>query len=212
MKRTVIVGAGGMALETAWLIERINRKKPQFQIVGYVDDNPNAATESTMRYPYLGTTEALLNEDTETNVVIAIGKPAARVSISEKLRENKHLFFPNIICDSVFIDTTNQIGSGNIIFSHVKITVDIVIGDFNIIGFHTTIGHGTKIESYNSFYPNATISGNCVIGNQNEFGTGSNIIQNIHLTHKVIIGAGTVVIRNPNSDSTIVGSPAREIR
>ena len=41
MKEIVIVGAGGLAKEVAFLIDQINHQKKQWNILGFIDSNKN---------------------------------------------------------------------------------------------------------------------------------------------------------------------------
>lgn len=209
MKDIVIVGAGGLGLETAWLIEENNKIRKEYRLLGYYDDNPQSANQSGMWIKYLGFIDKLLETNGEIYVVIAIANPRVKYQIYQKLSKNKHISFPNIISNRLELHKTNKIGFGNIIFSDTKITVNIQIGNFNLIAFNTTIGHGTYIGNYNSIYPAVTISGDVNIGNFTEIGTGSNIIQQIRLKDHSIVGAGTVVIKDVPGECTIVGSPGK---
>ena len=40
MKPIVIIGAGGLAREVAWLIEEINAVREEWELLGYVDEDP----------------------------------------------------------------------------------------------------------------------------------------------------------------------------
>ena len=41
MKDLVIIGAGGFAREVAWLVEEINKEKPSWNLIGYIDEDPD---------------------------------------------------------------------------------------------------------------------------------------------------------------------------
>ncbi len=44
MKPLVIVGAGGLGREVAWLVEDINRRKPEWNFLGFLDDGVQGKT------------------------------------------------------------------------------------------------------------------------------------------------------------------------
>ena len=39
MKDLIIIGASGFGREVAWLVERINRRSPQWNLIGFLDDD-----------------------------------------------------------------------------------------------------------------------------------------------------------------------------
>lgn len=211
MKDIAIIGAGGLAQETAWLIRRINDTKKLYNIIGFYDDSVSDKKIELMNLPYLGSIEKLVEFEEVVNIVIAVGKPSVKKMIYDRLYKNDKISFPNIIASDVIIEETSKIGKGNIIFSGSKITVGIHLGHFNLIGFNSALGHGTRIGSFNSIYPGVTISGDCIIGDGNEFGTGSNLIQQISIENDNVLGAGSVVIRDIASNELHVGVPTRSI-
>lgn len=208
MMDIAIIGAGGLALETAWLIRRINDSYKQFNIIGFYDDSISEQKIKNMRLPYLGTIEELAQTKKDTNIVLAIGNPKIKKFIHNKLQENPKIFYPNLIANDVIVEDENQLGKGNILFSGVKITVGLTLGDLNLIGFNTAIGHGTSIGSYNSIYPGVTISGDCELDDCIEVGTGSNIVQQMKIKSDIVVGAGAVVTKNLERAGTYVGIPA----
>jgi hypothetical protein len=57
MQRLVIVGASGFGKEVAWIVARINRAKPSFEMIGFCDDAANKQAGRCGAYPLLGTVE-----------------------------------------------------------------------------------------------------------------------------------------------------------
>ena len=57
MKDVVIIGAGGFAREVAWLIEEINKKNEQWNILGFIDDNTENIGKSLNGYKIIGNTD-----------------------------------------------------------------------------------------------------------------------------------------------------------
>lgn len=211
MKPIVIVGAGGFGREVHWLIKQINRKKEEWNFLGYIDDNVEVGTEINGK-KVLGNLDYLLSQKENLSVAIAIGNAEIRKQLVEKLLENQSLEYPNLIAPDVFIDETVQLGEGNIIASGNILTVNIKIGDFDIINLDCTVGHDVRLKSFITVYPGVNISGNVDIAEKCELGTNSCIIQGINVGEKTIIGAGAVVIRNIEGRCTAVGNPARVVK
>ena len=78
MKDVVIIGAGGFAREVAWLIEEINKKNEQWNILGFIDDNSENVGKSLNGYKIIGNTDYLNEMNKNIYAVIAIGNGKTR--------------------------------------------------------------------------------------------------------------------------------------
>src|SRR5699024_1378644 len=107
MKDIVIIGAGGFGREVAWIIEDINKKSLQWNILGFVDDNETVQGKYFGDYSIIGKLDYLF--DKELNVVIAIAKPTIRRLIYNKLKHTKNIF-PTLIHPSVIYSKTVTFG------------------------------------------------------------------------------------------------------
>ena len=208
MKDIYIIGASGFGREVAWLIYELD----EWNVKGFIDDNPSLHGEIVNGIPVIGNTDFLLKSNEITNVCIAIGNPEIRQKVFNKLKVNTNLRYPNIIASNVRIDKTIKMGIGNIICCQSVLTVNIKLGSFNHINLDCTIGHDVEMNDYITVYPSVNISGNVEIGSYSEFGTGSQIIQGKRITNNVVIGASATVVRDINESGTYVGCPARRIK
>ena len=209
MEDVVIIGAGGYGREVAWLIEDINKKNPQWNILGFVDDNESMQRKQLGEYKVLGTTDYLMEK--ELNVVIAIANPLIRRKIYNKLENTKNTF-PTLIHPSVIYSDSVAFGQGVIVSAGSVVTVDIIIEDFVIIDRGCNMGHDTKISKFSTLLPSATVSGNVHIEENLLIGTGSTIIQGLTIGENSIIGAGAVVTKDIPMNCTAVGIPAKPIK
>lgn len=209
MKDIVIVGAGGFGREVAWLIEDINEENPQWNILGFVDDNESIQGEQLGEYKVIGTTDYLMEK--ELNVVIAIANPVIRQNIYNKIKDTENIF-PTLIHPSAIFSDSVTFGQGVVISAGNIVTVDITIEDFVIIDRSCNIGHDTMINKFSTLLPSTTISGNVYIEENILIGTGSTIIQGLTVGKKSIIGAGAVVTKDIPENCTAVGVPAKPIK
>lgn len=210
MKDIVIFGAGGFGREVQWLIERLNERSLEWNILGYIDDRVEIGTEVD-GYSVLGGIEWLLECEISLAVACAVGNSEIRKGIIDKISENENVFFPNLIDPSVLMSVRVNMGVGNLICAGTILTVDIEFGDFNIINLDCTIGHDASLASFVVIYPSVNISGNVEIGEGCEIGTGTQILQGKVVADGVIIGAGSVVTKDIMESGTYVGVPARKI-
>lgn len=66
----IIVGAGGLGREVAWLVEDINKLASEWDLLGFVDDGVTGTTVEG--YPVLGNVDSLFNMNPIPWVVVAI--------------------------------------------------------------------------------------------------------------------------------------------
>ena len=209
MKNIVIIGAGGFAREVAWLIEEINKKNEQWNILGFIDDDTENNGKSLNGYKIIGNTDYLNEMNKNIYAVIAIGNGKIRKKVVEKLKKRK---FGILIHPNVSISDSISIGEGSIICSGNILTVNINIGKHVIINLDCTIGHDAVIENFSTFLPGTNLSGETIVEECSTLGTGSTVIQGVKIGKNVMVGAGAVVIRDISDDSTAVGNPARIIK
>lgn len=208
----VIVGAGGLAREVAWLIQEINRKRRTWNCLGYVERPSEAIGQSVGKLSVCMHDDMLATIDRKISVAIAVGTPSVVFQIKERLQANDNITFPNLIHPGVIWDRERiQIGIGNIICVGNIITTDITIGNFNILNPASTYGHDDIIGDCNIFNPGCNISGRVRVGDRCLVGTGAVILENLSLGNDIRVGGGAVVTKNVDSGLTVVGVPAKPL-
>ncbi|MGV8093736.1 MAG: NeuD/PglB/VioB family sugar acetyltransferase [Mangrovibacterium sp.] len=208
MKDVAIYGAGGLGREIACLLKLINKKNPQWDLIGFFDDGKKIG-EKNEYGDVIGSINELNNWGKQINVIFAIGSPKIVLKLAYSI-SNPFVEFPNIIApDAVFLDENNiSMGKGNVICTGCLISCNVKIGDFNLFNGSVSIGHDSIIGNYNSIMPAVRISGEVKIGDENFLGVSSVILQQIHIKNRTTVGANSVVVRNTKDDLTYVGNPA----
>ena len=209
MKDIVIIGAGGVGRETAWIIEQINMRKPTWNIIGFVDDNEYIWNSEINCYKVIGNLSCLNDLENKPYVIIAIANYEVKKNIVSKL--GNRFEFATIIHPDVYLNRTIEIGKGSIIYPAVIMTTNISIGNHVIISPKCGIGHDSVVKDYVSILWNVNISGFDVIEEGVLVGSGATIIQGRNVGKGAIIGAGAVVVSNIKSNSVNVGVPAKSI-
>lgn len=207
----IIVGCGGLGIETAQLIRDINNSTPfkQWRVLGYVDDCAENHGKTILGDKVLGGTEIIKNYK-DINVVIAIADPEIRASIAKKIQD--YCTLPTLIHPSVEIPESSTVARGCIIFKQAIISACVTIGEFVIINPSSGIGHGAIICSFNTILWNVTIGGDTILMPYGFYGSSSTVIQQIVVEPYCKIGAGAVVIKKVKAHSTMVGVPAKKIK
>ena len=210
MDDIVIYGAGGFGKEVACLVERINYPSPKWNLIGFLDDNPDLYGKTISHFgSCLGGLEYLNNYKSPLSVAIAIGNSIIVRRIVDSIN-NPNISYPNLIDVSFYLADkgTFSIGKGNIIQGPGAVSCDVSIGDFNILNGSVVIGHDSMIGSFNSLMPAVRVSGQVSIGNDNFFGVGSIILQRIKVGNHVRLGAGSVLMTKPQDGQLYIGNPA----
>jgi sugar O-acyltransferase (sialic acid O-acetyltransferase NeuD family) len=191
-----IYGAGGMGMETLWLISEISN----YVVDGFIDDFKQCDNFKNL--------PLIKNAINKSICIVAIADTEIRKDITNR---NKDIKYVNLIHPSVKINSSIQIGEGNIICQAVVLTVDISIANHVIININSTIGHDVVIEDFVSIMFGVHISGNVRIGEGTFIGSGAVVLPNIKIGKWCKIGAGSVVTKDVPDNSIIAGVPAKEI-
>lgn len=212
MKDIAIYGAGGFGKEVACLIDRINEKKPTWNLIGFFDDDPALTGKMISHFgPCLGGMEVLNNYNSELAVIMALGNSIVVKKLVEGVH-NEFIYFPNLIDISFYkVDpSTFSIGRGNIIQGLCSVSCDVSIGDFNVMNGSVDIGHDVSIGSFNTFMPAVRISGEVTIGQGNFFGINSIVLQQLKIGNGIRLGAGSVLMTKPKDNTLYLGVPAKK--
>ena len=210
MKKIAIFGAGGFGREVKMLIDQINEKQATWEFIGYFDDD---FSHAIVPLPFqLGGMDTLNKYPEELSLVLAIGNPAVKKKILDKI-SNGNISFPVLIHPSVLLGNSNvSIGNGCIICAGNILTVDLQLGKHVILNLACTVGHDTIIGDLCSFMPGVNISGEVNIENGVYVGTGAKIINQLQIGEWTVIGAGAVVSKTLPANCTAVGIPAKPIK
>ena len=212
MKEIIIYGAGGFGREIACLLNLINEKKPEWKLVGFLDDDESLWGSVNKYGSVLGGADWLNQHDTPLAVAIAVGSPKAVTAILAKIH-NAKVSYPNLYAPTVtFLDKESlEIGQGNIFCSNCLISCNVKIGNFNLFNGFIPIGHDTVIGDCNVVMPSCNISGGVVLGNGNFLGVQSVILQYIKIGNDTRIGANSVIMRKTQDGYLYFGNPAVQV-
>lgn len=212
MKQLIIVGASGFGREVAWLIERINKLEPTWEILGFMDDKDELQGKVINGYKVIGKVPEFQLYP-EAFFICAVGSSMIREKIINNMVSiNPNVRFGTVIDPSVEISKFVTIGEGSIICAHNIITVNIEIGSHVIINLDCTVGHDAIIHDYATLYPSVNVSGITTIGRCSEIGTGAQIIQTKSIGDYSIVGAGAIVVDDIPARCVAVGCPAKPIK
>ncbi|MGS0763276.1 acetyltransferase [Syntrophomonas curvata] len=209
LKPLVIVGAGGLGREVAWLVADINGQKPEWNFMGFVDDGVQGNTVEG--YPSLGPVEHLFNMSADIWTAVAIADSRVRMKFVRQIQDQGRKL-ATLVHPLVSMSDYVKIGSGSIICSGAVITTNVSLGQSTIINLGCFIGHDTELHDYVSLMPAANLAGEVRVGEGCYFGLNSCVINRTTIGEWSVIGAGATVADDIPAYSLAVGVPARVIK
>lgn len=211
MTDLVIWGTGGLGRQAVQIAEDQNSDRATWNVLGFLDDKVPESSEHGDGSPVLGG-EGWLSRHGSVAVFIAIGNPASRFQVRQRLREFGHEAFATLCHPSAWIANRSKVGMGCLVYPFVAIDSDVTIGDHVIINKACTIGHDSTLEDFVTCAPGVNLGGNNLVGEGCDLGIGCSSIQGLRIGAWSIVGAGAVVTQDLPDDVTAVGVPAREIK
>lgn len=202
----VIVGAGGFGLEVAAYAEDIIRMRGiDFRISGFLDDTkPRGAVHGG--YPVLGNTEEEL--DPQALYVIALGWPAHRRALTEKLKE-RGAKFATFMHPAAYIASTATIGVGSIIAPFAFVGPQAVLGAQVVANVGAVVGHEAQVGDCSVLAPHADVHGAAVLDANVFIGSGATVTNGKRVGAGSKISAGAVVFQDIPAGVTALGNPAK---
>ena len=209
MKEIVIIGAGNFGREVAWLIEDINKSRPSYIVLGYLDDTPEKQGETINGYKVLGPVAVLpeLVKNHNACAVIAIQNSEARERICGNLSHFNN--WETLIHPSVNRSDTSKIGQGSIICAGVNISVNTIIGNQCIVNIGSVIENDCTIENYVSIMCKSVVGSNSHLMNHAYIGSNSSVVNGKKVGINAQVGPGSVVIGDIPDNTTVIGVPAK---
>lgn len=207
-KKIFIFSAGGSGRSILRLIQEINADQPIWEVIGYVETDPNlqgAKLDSLRVYK-----QDELVASNEFFGVCGVLDPKLRKKIVTNEILSKGYQLPTLIHPNVQKSEDVVIKPGTIIFGGVNINFNVRIDSCAHIAFNCDIGHDVKIGKFASIMPSCTIHGS--IGSGTMIGAGSNIHQGISVGNNAIVGIGSAITKNVDDDVSITDFPRKIIR
>ena len=213
MKRIIIIGYGGLAREVAWTIENINKVRPTWDLVGFLENKINFGKKNKLYGDSIFEEDSWLKCLSEkTYVACGIGDGKMRKRILNKLSQHENIKVATIIDPEVIIDETVTVDQGSIIFKNSSLTVNTKIGKGVLLNFGSLVGHDSSIGDYTTFAPRSMVAGNTTIGKQCNLGAGCFVLEGTKIIDGTTVAPLSGVYRDIINPGVFSGNPARQIR
>lgn len=194
------------------LVGAINQRAPQWNLRGFIDDQPHMQGTSILGYPVVG----------DRSVLQTLRAPAAAVfnNVTGKARNARAIADliepvgappPNLVHPGVDLAYV-QIGHGCILPQGCVVGSGSVIGNFLAARLHSVISHDVTIEDFVFIGPGTVVGSGAHIEEGAFLGAGVTIMTGCRVGRHSVIGAGAVVTRDVPADSTLIGGRGYELR
>lgn len=205
MKNLVIVGAGGYAKSVLDSIDYMN-----FRMIGFIDD-VKPAGEMHQGYPVLGNNVDCIENGKDNVYFVAIGNNAKRKYWFDILKSH-NLSLINVIDKSALVSHHSTIGEGSFIGKLAIVNHGASVGDNCVINTRALLEHGCQIGNHVNISTNCTLNGDVICEEGSFVGSASVVNGQLKIGAWSLVGSGTVVIKDVESNTTVVGCPARVIQ
>lgn len=192
------------------MIEDINRRKPQWNCLGFLDDDVAKWGTVVHGLPVLGGV-SWLDDHTSVHVVVAVGAPAVRRRVARAIQGRGHPL-ATLIHPAAWVGPRVRVGPGSVIRAGAVLSTDIELGLCVFVGPGATVSHDTVIGDFVTLGPGVNIPGAVRVNEGCDIGIGATMLQGVTIGEWSIVGAGAVVIESLPPNVTAVGVPARVIK
>jgi sugar O-acyltransferase (sialic acid O-acetyltransferase NeuD family) len=207
----LLVGAGGFGREVAEAVRAANGHRPNWRLLGFLDDDPRTHGRLSGGIPVLGPIDAV-QDHADALVVLCTGHPgnyASRRLIAERLQLEDERY-ARVVHPTAAIGSTCSVDAGSVLLAHVDVTADATIGRHVAIMPQVVVTHDCRIEDFSTVASGVRLGGACRIETGAYIGSATCVRENLTIGPRAMIGMGSVVTRDVPADRLWFGVPATD--
>ena len=212
MKKILLFPFNGTAREAVSILMDINSIRGEWEILGFIDDDPAKLQDEFANCNVLGGREQV-SVYPDAFLLAVPGRPEnywERIGIIDSLKLPEERL-ATIIHPTGRIGVNTIVGSNTLVMNNVVLTANVRVGRNVVILPNSVISHDSTLCDYTLIGSNVSISGNVKIGTNCYIGSGAKIIQDVKVGDRSLVGIGSVVIQDVPPCSVVAGNPARII-
>jgi sugar O-acyltransferase (sialic acid O-acetyltransferase NeuD family) len=203
---------GSQFPEVVKLVKAINRTAPRWRLLGFIDDRPEAASQSVMGLPVLGGRECLPGLAARGAAVFnnVSGRVANARAIAQLVDaqgcELASLVHPAVDLDFVELGRAALLPEGCVVGSRTR------IGEHLAARLHAVISHDVVIEDFVFIGPGSVLGSHVHVEEGAFLGAGVTVMTGCRIGRHSVIGAGALVTRDVPPGVTVGGARGQVIR
>ncbi len=203
---------GGNAREALSAINAINTHAKTWEVLGFIDDDPQTHGREDRGVKVLGPSE-IFHDYPDTQILAVNGNSrnyACRQNVITSLGIVKERF-AIIIDPRAAIARDARVGYNTLIMAQTVISCNVSIKDHCIVLPNTSIAHDAQIGDYCCVGANVVISGGVAVAPHCYIGSGARIKENVRIGAGSLVGLGAVVVHDVAEGMVVAGNPARPL-
>lgn len=158
-----------------------------------------------------GKLDALLSQDWEDYVFVAIGDNHTRSKVVEKCSSSGKRFL-SVFHPFTAISPQANIGLGSVAVAGAVVNAEAVVGQHVILNTHSSVGHDCRIEDFAQLAPGVNLGGGVQVDKGAFLGIGAKVAPMIKIGAWSVIGAGAVVLDDCIPETFYRGVPAQPVK
>jgi len=209
----VLVGAGGFARETAEAVKAVNRDQPNWDLLGFLDDDPELIGSKVDGLPVLGPISELEHLP-KARVVVCTGHPGNYFSRKKLVRriDIDPARYATVLHPDAILPETVWIGHGSVLLAGVVATAAVTIGAHVAVMPGTVLTHDDIVEDYATIAAGVRLAGDVRVAEGAYVGAGALIREQRTIGAWSLVGMGSVVLGDIPRAEVWAGVPARRLR
>ena len=202
-----IYGASGAGIEIYDQAERSNQIDRTYSKIILIDDFEDETTYYGTRRIHFDSCAKYVEEE-EAEFVVAVGEPASRKILADKIKNNGYKM-ATLIDKTAVVSPTATLFPGCIIGAGAIISSEAVLDENCMVLYQAIVGHHAHVGRNTVICPRSTVGGHSSVGENCFIGISSSMKQGVNLGKDVVVGMGSMVFRDVEDGATAVGNPAR---
>lgn len=209
LKDLIIVGAGGFGRELLQWVKDINYRientDEKWNILGFIDDDPNALEGYACDYGVIGRIRDWIPKEGQ-RYAMAIANPSIKEQVANMLK-TRGAVFARIVHPTASISDYADVGEGLVMYPNSLISVNTKIGDFVTL-LSSSVGHDAEIGDYCTISSYCDITGGVKLEERVFLGSHAAIVPRRRIKKDAYVAAGSVVVSNVKDNARVMGNPA----
>jgi len=213
MTPLLLLGAGGCGREVAAMLRHTNtHHAPQWDLLGFLDDDPAQQGQIIDGHPVLGGVSLLQNYAASgVLVACAIADPLVKMQVvahADRLGAR----WATLVHHTAIVMDTAHLGEGCLLLPFSAVTTCAHLGRHVHLNYHSAVGHDGLLGDYVTLSSFVDITGKVTLGQGVFVGSGASVLPGCTVGDYAVIGGGALVHQDIPPRTVAVGVPARVIK